>query len=172
MPVLFQLLNYLVYQFKFFNSADPFPAGCCMCGPTVNRYTKCKSARLYRADSQGSRLQNYSSVSSIPIYNISQCTAAAGFLANYALYLNTPIWGKPQFFRISTAKMPALNPAFISQDPRPYILFFIRAPDQGDSFQFSGGPVGTTSTCPFRISDFPAFSFFQFPRILQRESGE
>ncbi|GIS56612.1 MAG: hypothetical protein CM1200mP1_05500 [Candidatus Neomarinimicrobiota bacterium] len=33
-------------------------------------------------------------------------------------------------------------------------------------------PVGTTSTCPFKISDFPSILLFQLPITFILESGE
>ena len=45
-------------------------------------------------------------------------------------------------------------------------------PDQGDSVHNFSGPVGTTSTCPFKISDFPFLFEFHWPITFILESGE
>src|SRR5215470_4275129 len=49
--------------------------------------------------------------------------------------------------------MLAVTPAFISHDPRPYSFPPRMTPLHGDSDQSDSLPVGTTSMCPFRMSE-------------------
>ena len=58
--------------------------------------------------------------------------------------------------------------ADLAQGRGPFFMY----PDQGDLFHRFSGPGGTTSTWPFKISDFPSPSLCHCPTILTRESGE
>ncbi len=47
-------------------------------------------------------------------------------------------------------------PAFMSPAPRPYIQPSRSFGSNGGLLHMSSGPVGTTSMCPFRITERPA----------------
>ena len=81
---------------------------------------------------------------------------------------------KPMRCRTSTAKMAAHSPAFISQAPRPYSRPSCTAPLHGKSLHKARSPGGTTSTCPFRIREWPGARPYprQRPITLTRPSGE
>ncbi len=61
----------------------------------------------------------------------------------------------PQDLSASMAKTFAPIPAFMSAPPRPYSQSPSSAGSKGGRDHMSCGPSGTTSMCPFRISDRP-----------------
>src|SRR5436190_1989012 len=60
----------------------------------------------------------------------------------------------------------------MSQAPLPYILPSLMTGENGGVSHMSSGPVGTTSECPCRISDFPALLAGRYVPTTLRALGE